>query len=131
MTIVVLNPKDKVFTIINYQVYSAEVIYVMKGTSTIKARIKGDETTTKFLKYEKDFFMTKIKADKVCSSLRQAEYKQFEDYIRKVTKKDFTKDVVTADIKQTNTFAKNSFATSICNSCGVILDNLGRCRCSN
>lgn len=130
MEIIVINPKDIVFTIINKQVFSAEVIYVMKGTSTIKARIKDEENTIKFLSYDKDFFMTKVKADTVCRFLREAENNRFKEYNRKLTKKDSVKDRVTKDILETNTFSKTSIATRNCNSCGVILDNLGRCRCS-
>jgi len=101
----------------------------MNGTSTIKARIINEQRTTKFLHYNIDFFMTYTKAVKICHNLRLEEEMKFEDYVTGKLKHTPQKDIL-KKIQQPKTLFKKAIAPNNCNSCGVVLDNLGRCRCS-
>lgn len=116
-----IKPKDRVYTIINGIVYSAEVLFLVEGTNTIQAQINDKYRTTNFLTYGESFFMTYDKASKVVSMRvqKQLELKESREKLQS-PKTDHI------DVK----VEKNSIKPNVCESCGYILNGTYLCKCS-
>ncbi|WP_391115886.1 hypothetical protein [Psychrobacillus sp. L3] len=121
---IIVRPKDKIFTWINGNVYSAEVIYVVKGTSSVKAIINNKYKKIEHLKYGENFSMTYNKALQSANEWKR-EQEEFE--IRSNSQK---LSIMQGSIKR-EPIENRSIMPPKCESCGYPIVGGYLCKCSN
>lgn len=123
---IIINPKDRIYTWINGEVFSAEVIYVVKGTSKVKAKINNKYGSIKMLTYGESYSMTYEKAVKSVSEWkREKEARELNHYSKQKA------GMNNSNLKVENVKNKSIIKINLCESCGFPIDANYLCKCSN
>lgn len=105
MPTIYVGPGDTVFVIMRSQVFEGEIVKLLSNNKmTVSYRVYRERIDVGDFEYGRNLFMTRAKAEKINGTFKKAHYGNY-------------------------TFRESS-KVSICQSCGVPINEFGNCRCT-